>query len=109
MNNWNCHTSTRLLVCEESQYDNTIFIEALEKLCGAMNLADQQRFLRYNFVKTKKTHFTWNSIHFLQYFCVSNKEKRNDGKMLTRKQHLPNISCKTLPTIALVLIKTDDA
>ena len=48
-----------------------------------------------------------NSIHFLESFCLSNK-KKSDGKKLTPTQHLPNISCGTLPTTILTLIRTDN-
>ena len=58
--------------------------------------------------KQEKMHFSQNSIHFLKWLCVSNKEKKSDGKNLTRTQHLPDIGCGMLPTTVLTLIKSDD-
>ena len=59
-------------------------------------------------LKQKKTLFSWNSIRFLQCFCVSNK-KESDWKKLTPTQHLPEFECGTLPTKILKLIKTENA
>ena len=40
-----CHTSIRLSMCEEKQYDNTQFSQKLRtEHCGAKNVADQQFF-----------------------------------------------------------------
>ena len=48
------------------------------------------------------------SNHFLQCCCVSSK-KKSDRKKLTPTQHLLDISCGTLPTTILTLIKNDEA
>ena len=48
-------------------------------------------------------------MHILYYLCVSNKERKSDGKKLTATENLSIIECGTLPTTVLIPEKTDDA
>ena len=50
-----CRTSIRLWMCQEKHYDNTQFLQKKRAhLCGAKNVADQRRFSKYTFMKTKE-------------------------------------------------------
>ena len=103
-----CHTSIRLPMRKEQQYDNTQFSKKLRTGLVEHKVQISSASQNTPLGKQKKTLFSENSIHFLHCFCVSNK-KKSDGKKLTPTQNLPNIGCGTLPSKILTLIKTDNA
>ena len=72
-----CHTSIRLSMCEEQQYDNTQFSEKLRtEHCGAYNIADQQCYSKYTFVKTKGNALQLEFHPFSPKFLCERQEER---------------------------------
>ena len=68
--------SIRLAMCEEYHYEKTLFSEKLRKeLPGAENVADQQCFAKYTFVKTKKNALKIEFYPFSPMFLCEQQEE----------------------------------
>ena len=63
-------------MCEEYHYDNTRFSEKLRiELCGAKNVAYQQCFSKYTFVRTKENALQLEFYPFSRLFFCEQQEK----------------------------------
>ena len=63
-------------MCEEYNYDNTRFSQKLRtELCGPQNVADQQFFSKYSFVRTKENTLQLEFFPFSPMFLCEQQEK----------------------------------
>ena len=63
-------------MCEEYHCDNTLFSQKLRtELCGAKNVADQQCFSKYTFVRTKENALQLEFYPFSPMFLCEQQQK----------------------------------